>query len=195
MVEVSTTLVVDVAAEELDDPVFAPTEVPDEADVVEEDDTLEVVADEEEDDALEAVAGVEEETPPTADELELEAVELEPPADNEVTRPDDVLIVTVELLVRVIVCMTVLVVVAGVEEELPVAALATLLLEEVGGRTPLVIETLLELAEEVGLLVETEVRVSGQMVVDTGTTEVTTTEAEPESGQSVTEDAQLKTVM
>lgn len=188
MVEVSATLVVDVVGEELDkldDAVIAPAEVPDGADVVEEDDTLD------------AVAGVEEEPPPTADELELEPDELELevaglglPADDEVARLDDELIVTVELLVRVIVCIIVLVVVAGVEEELPVAAPVTSLLVEVGGRTPLVMRTLLELAE-VGLLVETEVRVSGQIVVESGTTEVTTTEAEPESGQSVTEVAQL----
>ena len=87
--------------------------------------------------------------------------------------------------------MIVLVEIGVVEEELPEAAPATeLLVAAGGGRTPLEMDMLPEPAGVTLWLVVTEVRVSGHSVVVSATTEVAM-EAEPESGQSETEDAQL----
>jgi len=93
----------------------------------------------------------------------------------------EVPIVTVDDQVCVMVEMTELV----LGEPLP-EPLAPMLL--VGGRTPL--ETGVEAATAVVVI---DVSVRGQMVVDRGMIEVKI-EAEPESGQLVTEDAQLRTV-
>ena len=91
------------------------------------------------------------------------------------------------LPVRVIVCMTVLVEIDSLEE-LPVTGeTRELLADGDGGRTPLEMDPLPETVGEVAPLVVTEVRVSGQTVVESGTTEVTI----EESGQLETEDAQL----
>jgi hypothetical protein len=118
-------------------------------------------------------------TPLADDEVEYEA-------ELDGTRLlDDEPIVTVELLVRVMVLNTVLVVVAGEEEPLPVTGLLSVPWEcgwEPDEPLP---------AGPDGALVETVVRVSGHSVVVIAVTAVTT---EPEAGQSVTEDAQPKTV-
>ena len=80
--------------------------------------------------------------------------------------------VRVELLVRVTVLIVVLIELEGTVDDVPVIAPATELPEApVGGRTPLEMEVLADVA---GPLECTVVRVSGQTVVETGTTEVTT---------------------
>ena len=99
---------------------------------------------------------------------------------------DDDLMVTVELRVRVTVLYTVVVDFVGAEELLPEAGLLSVLL----GADWLLAEP--DAAGADGLLVVTEVRVSGHTVVDIGTTEVTTDVEE--AGQSVTEDPQPYTV-
>ena len=134
----------------------------------------------------ELMVAVELETTSLDEELPV-AVELEG------TRLDEEPIVTVELLLIVVVMSTVAVVFEGPEDVLAVPPPASELLVEVGGRTPLELGPLPAVAGTGKLVVPTEVKVSGQMVVDSGTTEVTT-EAEPDSGQSETEDAQLSTV-
>lgn len=101
---------------------------------------------------------------------------------------DEVPMVTVEVQLLVMVFMTYED--AGAEPSGPVEAAAASELLFVGGRTPGMFDMVV-----VGVKPEvvTDVRVSGQIVVDSGTMEVRI-EAEPLSGQLLTEDAQLRTV-
>ena len=189
-VEVRTTPDVDSAGAELDDPapVTAPaSELDGTADELEETGAEETGAE------LEPACAEEtdEEAAPALDEARPEADELGPLEDG--TGAENVvivgaeLIVTVELRVRVIVSSNVLVEVDSTDE-LPVTAPAELPAGG-GGRMPLVMSAPLD-ARGPWPLVAIVVKVSGQTVVDIGTTDVTT-EAEPESGQSVTEPGQL----
>ena len=172
MVDVRTMLLVVVFAGELEEPVTAPAEDPAGTDDVVGGTKLDVVGD------------VTTELLPTVAVLDPEAAGTGLlGATVEVVRVEEVLIVTVKVPVRVIVCITEEVVPAG---ELPVTAPAVELLGIVG-TTPLETVPLPEAAGGGRPLVPTEVRVSGQTVVETGTTEVTT----EVSGQLVTEDAQL----
>ena len=93
---------------------------------------------------------------------------------------EDDLMVTVELRVRVMVLYTVLVDdVGGAEELLPEAAPLSVLPGVLADSDPV---------GAGGLLVVTEVRVSGHTVVDIGTTEVTTDVED--AGQLVTDEPQ-----
>lgn len=104
---------------------------------------------------------------------------------DELTRlPVDVPSVRVEVRVRLMVDKTVLELLDGDTEA--VCAPDTELL--VGGETPVD-----RLAVAGMAVVEIDVKVSGQMVVDIGMIDVKM-DAEPESGQLVTEPGQLRTV-